>query len=81
MLYLAKQNNSIIYLSQDEQMDKYLEKGAEIYSEENGVQTLIATPENGFLVERPVFPVQTTSKQLTANEYEAAVKILFGLEE
>ena len=58
--YLAQWPGGGIYLSSSDQMDRYLEKGASIYQEEDGVQTLIATPEEGFLVERPVFPQKTT---------------------
>jgi len=58
--YLAQWPGGAIYLSSSEQMDQYLGRGASIYQEEDGVQTLIATPEDGYLVERPVFPQKTT---------------------
>ena len=57
-MYLANFGNSEIYLRRDTQMDKYLSMGASIFHEDEDTQerTLIATPEDGFLVERPVFP-------------------------
>lgn len=81
MAYLAKWDGGSIFLSRDEQMEQYLEKGAEIYREENGAETLIATPQNGFLVERPTFPESATSTSPAASEYAIAGKILLGLED
>lgn len=57
--YLAVDRNRKegIYLATDSQMDRYLEAGWDIYQEdESRRRTLIATPEDGFLIERPVFP-------------------------
>lgn len=59
MEYLAKSKDgkSAIFLSVDVQMDMYLERNCNIYQrDDNGVEKLIATPEDGFLIERPVFP-------------------------
>ena len=67
MLYLAKWDGGRVYLSRDEQMEQFLEKGANIYKEEEGTETLIATPEEGFLVERPTFPVRYRSTSLAGN--------------
>ena len=63
-MYLANYHmNSEIYLRRDTQMDEFLAKGASIYYEddETGERALVATPEDGFLVERPVFPVEESS--------------------
>lgn len=46
------------FLSVDTQMDHYLKYGWSIFQIEDGEETLIATPETGFLVERPVFPIR-----------------------
>ena len=81
MAYIAQWEDTCIYLSRDEQMEEYLHKGAPIYHEENGVATLIATPEDGFLVERPSFPVAQTSTRPAESEYAIAGRILLGLED
>lgn len=57
-MYLALNNDCGIYLLADYQMDIYLSKGYSIYYVENGSKTLIATPDDGFLVPRPIFPVR-----------------------
>ena len=80
-VYLAKWENNGIYLSRDEQMDYYLNKGASIYKEEDGVETLIATPENGYLIERPTFPEKQSATGPAISEYAMAGCILLGLEE
>lgn len=51
-----KKGNHGIYLSFDYQMDEYLNAGWEIYEEDENGKKLIATPEDGFKTERPVFP-------------------------
>lgn len=56
IFYKAKKENSQIYLINSDQMDKYLDKGCDIYIEEDGKDTLIATPKDGYLVEKPIFP-------------------------
>lgn len=81
MAYLAKWGDTSIYLSRDEQMEQYLEKGASIYREEGEVETLIATPEQGFLVDRPTFPTAESSQGPVESEYAIAGRILLGLED
>lgn len=81
MAYLAKWDDTSIYLSRDEQMEQYLEKGASIYREDGGAETLIATPEQGFLIERPNFPIAETSTRPADSEYATAGRILLGLED
>lgn len=56
MVYIALLDNMIFYLGNDAQMEEYLSIGACIYRETAGVKELIATPDKGFIVERPVFP-------------------------
>lgn len=59
--YTSEEETTIVFLTSGGQMDKYLELGCSIYEvDEEGEQTLIATPEDGFLVDRPVFPVKET---------------------
>lgn len=64
MVFLAKTKDGkgAVYLSRDEQMEKYLALNCNIYGEDENTEklTLIATPEDGFLVERPVFPATHT---------------------
>jgi hypothetical protein len=80
-LYLAKWNDGSVYLSRDSQMEEYLGKGASIYLEENDVETLIATPTEGFLIERPTFPETQSAAGPASNEYAVAGRILLGLED
>ena len=59
MMYFAANEEERIYLSESSQMDKYLELGYSIFKEtDNGGTTLIATPEKGYLVPKPEFPVE-----------------------
>ena len=81
MEYLAKWNGGCVFLSRDTQMDEFLSKGASIYSVENDAETLIATPEDGFLAERPVFPVPEEATFSAESDYAIAGKILLGLED
>lgn len=64
-MYMAKTKDgkSAIYLSQDSQMEKYLGLGCNIFyrEKEDAQEELIATPEDGFLVDRPTFPTQESS--------------------
>lgn len=50
---LAVKNKSGIFLSRDEQMEEFLDKGFSLYIYKNGEKELIATPEEGFLGEMP----------------------------
>ena len=69
VMYLAKYGNAQLYLARSDQMDKHLSAGAEIYQEdEDGAQTLVATPNDGFLVPRPVFPVKSIFFQASETE-------------
>ena len=64
MEYLAvyEKEKSSVSLTRDEQMDGHLAREADIFCLDNGEMTLIATAKDGFLVERPVFPVTITKK-------------------
>lgn len=79
-VYFAKFGNNGIYLTKDEQMEQYLKNGASIYREDGDTETLIATPEKGFLVDRPKFPVQKSTGSVES-EYAVAGRILLGLED
>ncbi len=50
---LAVKNKSGIFLSRDEQMEEFLDKGFSLYIYKDGKKELIATPEEGFLGEIP----------------------------
>lgn len=65
MVYFASndsENSLITYLTTSEQMDAFLQKGFNIYKEENEITTLIATPERGYLVSKPILPEVYTIK-------------------
>ncbi len=62
IFYKAKKYNSQVYLKDSDQMDRYLERGCDIYMEEDGLDTLIATPKDGYLIKRPVFPEKIVIK-------------------
>jgi len=79
--YIAKWEDGSVYLARDEQMEQYLDKGASIYRAEDEVETLIATPEQGFLVDRPTFPTAESSQGPVESEYAIAGRILLGLED
>lgn len=81
VVYLAKWDGGSVYLSRDTQMEQYLNMGASIYREENGTETLIATPERGFIEDRPTFPIAESSIPPAASEYATAGRILLGLED
>ena len=61
MEYLAKTKDGkdAFFLSKDTQMEKFMSMGFNIYASESDdtEDILIATPEEGFLVDRPTFPV------------------------
>lgn len=62
--YLAQVGNTGIYLSKTEQMDKMLKNGCDIYKiDENGVKTLIATPGQGYLIQKPT--IEQVAKQIS----------------
>ena len=57
MHYLAEWEGGNIFIAKDSDMDEFLAKGARIYAKKEILdkeRILIATPEEGFLVERPV---------------------------
>lgn len=52
--YFAKKGNAGIYLMASQQMDTMLAKGFDIYEKnDEGLEILIATPDEGYLYERP----------------------------
>lgn len=62
MGYYAKRDDEVaIYLSKTVQLDLYLESGCSIYEDaENGNDILIATPDDGYLVDKPTIEVTQT---------------------
>lgn len=70
-----------VSLTKDTQMDEHLLRGANIYAIKEEESTLIATPKDGFLTERPVFPVATTIRIGASSELEKAARIMLGMEE
>lgn len=83
MIYYARKGETRTNLSKSSQMQKVLDAGFSIYAEtEAGKSTLVATPEDGFLVEEPVFPVPMTSHIGSGNpELEKVLNILLGIED
>ncbi len=82
MEYIAvyEKAKTSVSLTKDTQMDEHLLKGANIYQSEGDEMTLIATPEDGFIGKRPVFPVVTTMSFRPSTELEQAARILLGEE-
>lgn len=60
--YIAIYENtkSSVSLTRDTQMDKHLSRGAKIYCLDGEEMELVASPEKGYIGERPVFPVRQT---------------------
>lgn len=54
-LYMAVINGSGVFLSRQEQIGEYLERGSSIYEVEGEREILIASPETGLPAELPVF--------------------------
>lgn len=53
--YFAKKDNTGIFLSKSIQMDNMLAKGFSIYRKnDDDSETLIATPDDGYLYEKPI---------------------------
>jgi hypothetical protein len=52
-MYYAENQNERIYLSETNQSDKYLELGYSIYKVNEPTDILIATPEEGYLTDKP----------------------------
>lgn len=61
MQYVAEKDGYATVLSRDEQFDEYLDKGCSIYSVDGENETLIATPEDGFLTEKPTLEKKSQS--------------------
>lgn len=82
MEYLAiyEKQRSSASLSRDEQMEEHLSRGANIYQVDGDDMTLIATPEQGFLIKRPTFPVPTTASFGLSAEMLQALKVLMSKE-
>ena len=83
MEYIAVYENAnvSVSLTKDTQMDEHLLRGAIIYAVEGDENTLIATPKDGFMTERPVFPVARTIRVGASSELEEAARIMLGMEE
>lgn len=43
-----------VFLTEDDQMEQYLASGASLYVTDGSHEELLATPEDGFLIERPI---------------------------
>lgn len=71
--YVAEKDGSAIFLTKDTQLDMALEKGCNIVRvEDDDTQTVIATPEQGFLEERP----SLEKTRATTNPYTKALATL-----
>lgn len=67
MQYLAEKDGCGTFLTKDSQLDSFLLKGCNIVRiDEEGKETIVATPEEGFLEERPTleFPQTMTNTML-----------------
>lgn len=71
--YAAELNGSAIFLTKDAQLDTALKNGCNIVRiEDDDGQTIIATPENGFLEDRPTLEETGTM----TNPYAEALAML-----
>ena len=59
---LSPDQTESIFLSTTEQMDRYLQMGCSIYKRVDEQDTLIATPQDGYLIEKPILPESYTMK-------------------
>lgn len=60
--YIAEKNNCGIYLSKTKQLDEYLKNGFSIYKLTNNDKQLIASPEKGYLVNKPSLEIMVINK-------------------
>ncbi len=63
--YFAKKTNEKIQysISDSDEMDKYLTNGFSIYQLDiENKETIIATPDKGYLIEKPIFPQEKTNR-------------------
>lgn len=71
--YAAELDGSAIFLTKDTQLDTALKNGCNIVRiEDDDGQIIIATPENGFLEDRPVLEETGTM----SNPYAEALSML-----
>lgn len=68
MQYVAEKDGYATVLSRDEQFEEYLDKGCNIYSVDGENETLIATPKDGFLTDKPTLEKtsQSSNTDLTS---------------
>lgn len=59
MQVLAIKNKQGVYLTRTEQQDDFLSKGYVLFKIQNGNKVLIATPEKGFISEKPKIEINT----------------------
>lgn len=70
--YIAKKDGTAKFLSKDAQMDSALERGCTIERvEDDGTETVIATPEDGFIGERPELEKKGTMENPYAKAMQA----------
>lgn len=80
MIYIGKKpgDNLAITVGKDDIFDKLLGEGYHIYGvDDDGTQTEIATPEEGFLVERPVLH----HTERSGEDLVRAIRIIMGTDE
>lgn len=80
MFYFGKMpdDNLAIRIGKDSTFDDLLSKGYHIYQmDDNGNQTEIANPEEGFLSERPI----VTRTDRTGDDLIRAIRIIMGTDE
>lgn len=61
MTYQARLNDFATFITKDEQLDYFLNKGCNIYEINELGENLIATPKDGFLYKRPQIEKKETS--------------------
>ena len=53
-IVFAERDHFRIFLTEDCQMEQYLAQGASLYVKDGDHEELLATPESGFVRERPI---------------------------
>ena len=54
--YFIQNNDEVVYLGTTKLLDKYLSLGHIIYKSEDNNISIVATPEDGWLIEKPIIP-------------------------
>ena len=77
MRYVGENENSAVCIGRNETFDELLAEGYDIYQYDGDKKTLIATPKDGFLIERPI--VSGTGS--AGSDIVRALRIIMGTDQ